>query len=179
MANSLETKKDFHDHRGGTLKVLRAQISDVDQIAPLFDQYREFYKQSSDPTAAQNFLRDRLQSDESVIFFARADNGMALGFVQLFPSFSSIAMKRLWILNDLYVRPEARRQDVGRALMKQAEEFAKQSAARGLTLKTAMDNQPAQALYESLDWKRDDKFYSYMRLTDSGNSPRTEAKNSD
>ena len=87
---------------------------------------------------------------------------MALGFTQLYPSFSSVSTKRLWILNDLFVSDEARRFGVARALMEKARIFAIETDAKGLILETALDNEPAQALYESLGYTRDDEYYRYL-----------------
>lgn len=142
------------------LQILEAKLKDIDLISPLFDLYRQFYKQSSDLQAAKLFLQARIQTNESVIFFAR-DANQALGFIQLYPSFSSISMKRLWILNDLFVKAEARRNSLGRRLVEAATEYAAATNAKGLTLKTSVDNLPAQSMYESMGWKRNERFYTY------------------
>jgi GNAT superfamily N-acetyltransferase len=83
------------------------------------------------------------------------------GLTQLYPSFSSTSMRRLWILNDLYVTPEARGHGVGRALLEAAREHAERTRAKGLELMTARDNKAAQALYDSMGWKRDEVFLLY------------------
>lgn len=165
----METKKSLHPHRPSevtnteasqALRISRAESSDAVVIAPIFDQYRQFYRQTSDLKAAEEFLSSRLKNNESVLFYAH-ENDEAVGFVQLFPSFSSVAMKRLWILNDLFVIPSKRRTSVARQLLERAKEFAIETRSRGLTLKTAADNLPAQHLYESLSWARDVQFYTY------------------
>ena len=99
---------------------------------------------------------------ESVIFLAlRNDLQQPLGFTQLYPSFTSVSLGRIWILYDLYVTPEVRRQGIGRRLMVRAHQFARASGALGLELSTARDNKSAQALYESLGYVRDKEFYYY------------------
>ncbi len=147
------------------IEVVRAALDDLPLLVPLFDGYRQFYKQASDPEAGRRFLAAHLENGTSVIFLAfRATaegERHACGFTQLYPSFSSISLKPLWILNDLFVAPDARGLGVGRALLECAREFAAGTGARGLTLKTAVDNYSAQALYESSGWKRDEQFYSY------------------
>ena len=143
------------------LRIVRAAAKDRDRVASLFDAYRQFYKQPSDPAAARVFIGDRLKRDESVIFLALTGE-KAVGFVQLYPCFSSTAMKRMWILNDLFVAPEARRGGAARALMERARRWAVETKADGLWLETAVDNHPAQRLYESLGWKRDDHYYRYL-----------------
>src|ERR1700676_5108761 len=89
------------------IEVRQATVDDLDLIAPLFDAYRQFYRQPSDPEAARRFLLERFEHGESVIFLA-FENAAAIGFTQLYPSFSSGAMARIFILNDLFVAQEAR-----------------------------------------------------------------------
>ncbi|TMQ65885.1 MAG: GNAT family N-acetyltransferase [Candidatus Eisenbacteria bacterium] len=130
---------------------------DIDLIAPLFDSYRQFYDEPADAELAAAFIGDRLQAEESVIFLAEEGgegNGEALGFVQLYPSFSSVAACRIWVLNDLFVAPEARGRGVGRALMGAAREHAIQTGAKRLTLETTSENRTAWSLYEDLGYVR-------------------------
>jgi GNAT superfamily N-acetyltransferase len=143
--------------------VRRAGLADIGDLAPLFDDYRQFYGQRSDLAAARAFLSERLRRDESVIFIASADD-VALGFTQLYPSFSSVSVKRLWILNDLFVSPAARRGGVGRRLLERAREWAVETGAKGLTLTTALTNSAARSLYESCGWRLDDEFAHYQLL---------------
>ncbi len=145
--------------------VIQAGVRHLDLIAPLFDAYRVFYKQSSDIARAREFLRARIEHGESVIFVAVDQEGLgakAHGFTQLYPTFSSVSTQPTWILNDLYVDKEARRKGVGEALMNRARELALATGAKGLGLSTAVDNLTAQALYESLGYKRDTAFYHYF-----------------
>lgn len=142
------------------LEILSATPAEVGEIAPLFDAYRQFYRKPSDIEGARRFLFARLSKSESVLFLARHE-GQAVGFVHLYPAYSSIELRRLWILNDLYVAPDARKLGVGRALTERAQELAEATRAHCLTLETASDNVPAQRLYESLGWKREQEFYRY------------------
>ena len=144
--------------------MFRAEHKHLDVLAPLFDAYRVFYKQPSDLTAAYDFLKARLSHLESAVFLALSSKGEGLGFTQLYPSFGSVSLCRLWILYDLYVAPEARQMGVGRALMEQAHQFAAETGAGFVELSTAKDNYQAQALYESLGYIRDTDFYSYELL---------------
>jgi GNAT superfamily N-acetyltransferase len=127
----------------------------------MFDGYRQFYKQPPDPGQARRFVRNRLDRDESVVFLAIEDDA-GVGFTQLYPSFSSVSVKRVWILNDLFVVPEARQRGIASALLERAERFAVETRAKGLELKTAKDN-PAQRLYERMGWQRDEAFHHYSR----------------
>jgi len=143
------------------IEVVQATPADVGLLAPLFDAYRQFYKRPSNEEAARRFLFARLSKGESVLFFAQHEQ-RAQGFVHLYPVFSSLNLTRQWILSDLYVVPEARKQSVGFALMSRASQFAQTTQADGLMLETATDNLAAQRLYERLGWKRDEEFYRYF-----------------
>lgn len=136
------------------MKVITASISNLEQLTPLFDGYRVFYKQKSNPEAAQNFLKERFSKQDSVIFLYLDDFEKGLGFTQLYPSFSSVSLQRTYILNDLFVALEARKKGVGKALMEHAKQFAINKGSKGLTLETDIDN-PAQTLYKKLGWKKD------------------------
>ncbi|WP_102127378.1 GNAT family N-acetyltransferase [Deinococcus planocerae] len=142
------------------LTVVRADASHLDALVPLFDGYRQFYGQASDPEGARAFLAERLDRGESVIFLA-LDGGAPLGFTQLYPSFTSVGMRRLWILNDLFVAPQGRKRGVGRALLERARQHGLETGAVRLTLSTATNNVSAQTLYEAQGWRRDEDFYTY------------------
>ena len=131
-------------------------------MAPLFDAYRQSYRLPPDADLAQGFIAERLSRGDSVIFLA-IEGSAAAGFVQLYPLFSSTATRpgRLWLLNDLFVTPEARGRGVARALMERARALAAQTGATGLFLQTARENAPAQRLYEALGYRRDDLFLVY------------------
>lgn len=140
--------------------IRRATQDDVEAVAALFDAYRQFYRLPSDRVGALNFIRERLARDESVIFVA-CQGSTAVGFTQLYPSFTSAGMARIFILNDLFVASEARRQGVARALLRHAAEFGKAEGAVRLTLSTAHDNANAQAAYEREGWIPDTAFRVY------------------
>ena len=145
------------------VRSVRAGLDDLDALVPLFDAYRRFYGQASDVAGARAFLADRFKRGESVIFLAVVD-GAIVGFTQLYPSFSSVSMKRLWVLNDLFVTPDARKSGAGRALLERAERWAAETGAKGLTLSTQITNLGAQRLYEACGWTKDDEFLHYHRF---------------
>ncbi|KPJ78972.1 MAG: hypothetical protein AMJ58_12955 [Gammaproteobacteria bacterium SG8_30] len=147
------------------LRIRRAGPADVETLAPLFDAYRQFYALPPDPALSRGYLRDRLQGDDSVVFIATIDGGQAVGFVQLYPTYCSLAAARVFVLYDLWVQPDARRRGVAQALMSAARDHALQAGAVRLDLMTARSNLPAQRLYESLGWVQDVRFYAYsLRL---------------
>lgn len=140
--------------------VRHATIADLDTLVPLFDAYRQFYDQSSDLIGARRFLGDRFEHQQSIILLAY-DKSKAVGFAQLFPSFSSIRLARTYILNDLFVSPAARGTGAGQALLNAACEYGRTVGATRLSLSTAVTNTIAQSLYERSGWTRDTKFYVY------------------
>lgn len=145
--------------------VERATAADVDRVAPLFDAYRQFYGLPSDLRLCRQFLAERLGRDESVVLLASDPGGAALGFVQMYPTFSSLRAARTFVLYDLFVDPAARERGVGRRLMQAAAEEGRRRGAVSLVLSTAKANDRAQRLYESLGWVREEEFYEYhLRL---------------
>lgn len=144
-----------------TITIRQATLSDLEALVPLFDRYRQFYGQPSDAGAARAFLAARFDHGESVLFIA--DGGCSpAGFVQLYPSFSSVSLTRIFILNDLFVSEHCRNQGIGSLLIKAAIEHAKTLGAARLSLSTAVTNQSAQAAYESTGWKQDEQFLYYQ-----------------
>ena len=142
------------------IQIRPATIKDLEYLAILFDAYRVFYKQPSNITGAESFLKDRLQNGESIILIA-IENDTVLGFTQLYPTFSSVSMERSYILNDLYVVPQSRRKGIGKKLLNAAQSWVKTKKYKGLALETAIDN-PAQGLYEKEGWIKDEGFYHYF-----------------
>ena len=151
-------------NQSGSIEIVVASLADIDTLLPLFVGYREFYRNPPEVERSREFLHQRLTQKDSAILLAWLKDGVsrqAAGFVQLFPAFSTGAMKRIWILNNLFVNPAARRKGVGSMLLEQARRYAIETQSSRLTLKTEVTNHPAQALYESLGWKRDERFFSY------------------
>jgi GNAT superfamily N-acetyltransferase len=143
------------------LSIRQASVLDIELVVPLFDAYRQFYGQTSNVALARSFLSERFAHHESVVFLALNSNA-AVGFTQLYPSFSSASAARTYILNDLFVHPPYRRSGVAKLLLAEAVRHAQVLGAVRLTLSTAHTNVPAQKLYESLGWKADEQFRSYV-----------------
>ncbi len=149
------------------IHIRQAALDDLDALAPLFDGYRQFYRQPTDIAAGRAFLAARLGQRESVILLAAMADRPA-GFCQLYPIFSSVSMRRAWLLNDLFVDPNARGHGVGEALLDAAAAHGRDSGAAWLMLQTAHDNASAQRLYARAGWQREHAFYTY-NLDLSGN----------
>jgi ribosomal protein S18 acetylase RimI-like enzyme len=146
------------------INVIRADGTHLDLLTALFDGYRQFYRQTSDPSRARTFIAERLQHADSVIFLAFLEtNGpqVACGFTQLYPSFSSVRTQRIWILNDLFVEPTQRMRGVGHALIEAAHRHAAETGAGSVTLSTEHTNETAKALYRESGYKRVTTFEQY------------------
>lgn len=155
------------------LNVIHADVEHAAILAPVFDAYRIWYGKSPEPERARDFLTQRLRNNESQIFMAMHDNSVA-GFTQLYPLFSSVSMEPIWLLNDLFVVDEFRKQGVGSFLLQTAAGFAEEAGALRLELATEHDNLSAQTLYESLGWTKDTEFlhYSLSAALTSANAGR-------
>ncbi|WP_087024818.1 GNAT family N-acetyltransferase [Thaumasiovibrio subtropicus] len=144
------------------MTIAKVTVNEIEATASLFDAYRVFYGHASDIAAAREFINARVVNKESVILLARDEGGKAVGFTQLYPSFSSVSVARTWILNDLFVNETQRGKGIGKQLLNAAKAHAIATGAKGLSLETARDNTNAQALYESLGYERDNHYYSYF-----------------
>lgn len=140
-----------------------ATINELEIVAALFDAYRQFYKQTSNLSLARNFIRDRMQNNESVIILAVNEDNKTVGFCQLYPTFCSVEVKPIYVLYDLFVAPETRRSGAGKVLLQTAEQLAADNGIARLDLTTAKTNEAAQSAYETLGWVRDEIFYAYSK----------------
>jgi GNAT superfamily N-acetyltransferase len=143
--------------------IRKAKIDDLKQVAELFDQYRVFYEKATDLKQAEIFLSDRINKNESEILIHETEEKIITGFVQLYPIFSSTRMKKLWLLNDLYVLPNYRGKGISVKLIEKAKEIAKDSGAVGLILETAKSNSIGNSLYLKTGFSIDDEhnYYSW------------------
>tara|TARA_R110000868_G_scaffold1683_3_gene13538 strand:- start:6907 stop:7353 length:447 start_codon:yes stop_codon:yes gene_type:complete len=143
------------------MQIQAATAADLDELSEMFGAYLAFYQMVKPQAQVRDFLTARLSNADSTIMLARDEQGQALGFIQLYAFFASLALQPAWLLSDLYVCEPARRQGVGEALMNAARAHAEATGACGLQLETAKSNLPGQALYERLDYVRDEAFYTY------------------
>lgn len=138
-----------------------ANFNDLSQLSELFDLYRQFYQQPKNIEASRQFVAQRLENKDSVFFITLDNSGKGAGFTQLYPSFSSVAMRNVWILNDLYVHESFRKRGVATSLIGAAREHAIETKALSIKLATAKNNFNAQALYEKLGFKKITEFDYY------------------
>ena len=143
------------------IKIIKAEEKHIEKIGILFDLYRQFYKYESNLIESTNYIKDRINNNESIIFIAISDANEAIGFVQLYETFGSLDLGKIVILYDLYVKEDHRKNNIGRKLMIKSHEYAKKINAKRIQLSTAIDNYIGQSLYESLGYVKDDDFYTY------------------
>jgi ribosomal protein S18 acetylase RimI-like enzyme len=150
-------------HHMNSVTVRQAVLSDLADLASLFNQYREFQGEKTDLAAAQQFLQARFDHGESVVFIAHIGD-VVVGLAQLYPSYSSVSLKRVFILNDLYVHEAGRRQGVASKLLAAVETHAWSLGAVRVTLNVGRNNAAGQALYEAQGWSQDAQFLMYHRF---------------
>ncbi len=141
--------------------IKRATIKDLSNVVQLFDNYRVFYKRESDLIGAKTFIQERLKNDDSVIYIAEGRNKQGIGFVQLYPIFSSTQMKRFWLLNDLFVSYESRGLGISYMLINEAKKLSIGTKSAGLMLETAKDNLIGNQLYPKAGFELDTEHNFY------------------
>lgn len=144
------------------MEIIKAQIRNLETVAELFDMYRQFYEQPPDIVAAREFIFQRMSNNESVIFLATNETGSGMGFVQLYPSYTSVGMKRMWILNDLFVHVNHRRKGVAEGLLDECKKLSDDTSAAGLILETRNSNTPARNLYVKYGFEYDTEHAYYF-----------------
>ena len=141
------------------LEIVRAKLADVSDLHPLVEKYRAFYKQPANEKTL-GYLKSRLENDEAIVFIAR-ENAEAVGFTMLYPTFSTVSLSAVWLLNDLYVEVSYRGKGIASKLMETAENAARETGATRVFLRTAHDNVTAQSLYEGRKYIQDEVFRRY------------------
>ncbi len=136
------------------MPIYRATVADLEQLVPLYEQYRSFYDLANDTKAVADFLGTRLRNQDTTLFVSRdTKSGAIMGFVQLFHSFSIYELSAYFILNDVFVVPAFRKQGVGSALLEVAKQHCLDAGGRGLLLETGIENYNAQSLYLKAGFK--------------------------
>jgi GNAT superfamily N-acetyltransferase len=139
------------------IEIERAGSSDAVEIAPLFDAYRAFFTGGEDLETSSHFLARRIETEESVVFIAR-QNRRAVGFIQLYPLWSSWYCRRIWFLSDLYVAEDARRHGAGRLLVERVKSFAGETSASSVMVELPLREPHLREFYSGLGFHEDDVF---------------------
>ena len=147
------------------MEIREIKHTDLEQLAKLFDGYRVFYKKNSDLNGAKNFLAERIENEDSKIYVCETNEGKLVGFVQLYPLFSSTRMQKLWLLNDLFVSPEFRGKKISIKLIDRAKKLVKESSACAMFLETGKSNLIGNNLYPKTGFKlnQDSNFYEWNK----------------
>ena len=149
-------------------QIKKAVIEDLEAVVQLFDEYRIFYGYSSDITNARKFIADRIISNDSEIFICFNEANRVVGFVQLYPLFSSTRMKKLWLLNDLYVDVYNRNKGYSIQLITKAKELCRLTNACGIMLETSKENTVGNSLYPKAGFRLDNE-HNYYNWDNEGN----------
>lgn len=138
------------------MKIVDNKLKYIEQLVGVVEEYREFCGFSRSPERTALFFRRLLKKKESSTFLAVDEQSdEVMGFVNLYPSYSTLSLKRLWILNDLGVAKCYQGQGVASFLIQKAVSFAKSTDAVRIELKTQKSNGNAQKLYKSLGFSVD------------------------
>lgn len=142
------------------MEIIRAEMANLDQIIKLFDAYRVWYRKESNKEMAREFLTERIKNKESIIYACENEEGKLVGFTQLYPIFSSVRMKRMWLLNDLFVDPDFRGQGISKMLINQAKDLCNKTNACGVLLETEPSNDIGNNLYPATGFElEENNFY--------------------
>lgn len=141
--------------------IRKAQIEDLEQLAILFNGYRVFYEKEPDIKSAKQFLNDRIKAEDSKLYVAEMLDGSLVGFTQLYPLFSSTRMKRLWLLNDLYVDASHRGKGISILLIERAKQLVIETNACGMYLETGKTNLVGNKLYPRIGFSLNETSYYY------------------
>ncbi|MBP6795894.1 MAG: GNAT family N-acetyltransferase [Saprospiraceae bacterium] len=141
-------------------------LHDLDSLLPLFDAYRQFYRKESDLIGAKEFLHNRVENNEAIVFGAFVDDFL-VGFTLLYPLFSSVRMKPIFLLNDLFVHPDARNKAIGKNLLRHAQEYAKSKNYAGVLLETEKTNDIGNHLYPAMGFQLESEtnFYFWENIS--------------
>lgn len=146
------------------MELFEATLFDLSELAVLFDQYRQFYKQITDVKSCMKFLTKRLENKDSIIYIVKNDIEIT-GFAQLYPLFSSVQLKRMWLLNDLFVIESARRTGVARLLLERCKQLAVETDASAILLETGKNNKEGNELYPSEGFELAETNFYYWKTT--------------
>jgi GNAT superfamily N-acetyltransferase len=143
------------------LTIRQATIQDLSKIVPIFDSYRAYFKQQKDPVRVEQFLFEKFEHMESVIFIAQLEDEV-VGFAQLYPIFSSLTLQRVWLLNDFFIAEEYWGSGVGTQLFAKVKEFTLLTKSKGIELSVEHTNKKAWAFWEKQGFKMDEEFRYYF-----------------
>jgi GNAT superfamily N-acetyltransferase len=143
------------------LTIKQATIQDLSKLVPIFDDYREYFNQTKNPVMVEQFLFEKFEHLESVIFIAQQQEKV-VGFAQLYPIFSSLTLQRVWLLNDFFIAEEYRGSGVGTQLFTEVKEYTLLTRSKGIELSVEHTNKKAWSFWEKQGFKMDQEFRYYF-----------------
>lgn len=144
------------------MRIFQATLEHLEALTPLFVAYREFHGAMPATALSKEFLQQRIEKQESVIFVAVQDEQL-LGFCQVYPSFSSLSLRPVWILNDIFVKEEHRGKQIAEKLIRYTLEQAAASDVVRIRVSISQYNEVAQRLFESTGFAEDPVFRNYIQ----------------
>ncbi|NVJ65053.1 MAG: GNAT family N-acetyltransferase [Gammaproteobacteria bacterium] len=140
-------------------------INDLDKLVPLFDDYRQHFKQASDQAAVKEYLQARISSNEAMIYLAQSQDQLH-GFVILYPSFSSIGLAPIWILNDFYLKSGANKRLMAKQLLDRLSQDCREAGAIRIEVTTRKENHKLHKLYKEYGFEKDYKYdYYFLQIS--------------
>ena len=133
---------------------------DLRELLPLVRAYCDFYG-AEPPDGELLALSRALIADperEGLQLLARDDQGRAVGFATIFWSWSTLAARRIAVMNDLFVSDAGRGGGYADALIEACVDHARERGAASVEWQTATDNHRAQAVYERVGGVREEWF---------------------
>lgn len=124
-----------------------------------WDSMRLERRQSTDITAVRDQLETQVakirgpEGSDNQAYVARDGSGARTGFVWVMVSTSGFTGQSFAWVMCVHVERDARRQRLGRRLMKKAEEWAGHQGVSRIILNVSSGNEPARGLYESLGYE--------------------------
>lgn len=137
--------------RAGRLRVRPARPEEAGAVAALFNAINSLDRPAPPVTMTAALVRrDLLGEDPRAVLLVAELDGEVVGFVTGNPLYDSGRAAEAMFLNDLYVRPEARRRGAGRALVAGLAAVAERRGARCLWWGVDLGDDEALAFYAAL-----------------------------
>jgi GNAT superfamily N-acetyltransferase len=131
------------------LRVWRAEAAEAADVARLIAEFGAWWGKNVVPEDEVRASVDRIMSGDDGEFLLGALDGEPVGVCQLRFRWSVWKSAEDCWLEDLFVREEARRSGLGRALVEAALKRARKRGCKRIELDVNEDNDAARALYEA------------------------------
>lgn len=153
------------------MQIKECEIKDLERLSVIFDNYRQRYKQASAVDKIRAYLAERLENKQTKIYLAQDELGEINGFSLLYPSFSSIGLAKIWVLNDFFVCSGQNKKLVADSLMQKSLDLCSETGAIRLEVTTRKENHRLHRLYKDFGFERDYKYdYYYLGMGEDAKS---------